>query len=451
MRALSAIVAPAAGLVFCLLPLATGCSPRLANGNAVSASKGESPSAPAPAQVPDSAWTTQMPVIGGVVKCANGKAKLYSCQNAELLSYLPVSMIGGGKLSGVWGWTDTATKREFAIVGRSTGTAFVEITDPVNPKYLVNLAVHEGANPAIWHDMKVYKSHAFIVSDAAGLHGMQVFDLTQLRDVKNAPVEFHETAHYDNVASVHTIIMNEATGFAYNAGSNGGGETCGGGLHMVDVHNPTEPKFAGCYAEPRTGNAGTGYVHDALCVVYHGPDKQYQGREICLNSAETAVSIADVTDKQNPKTISIASYPNVGYTHQGWFTEDQRYFFLDDETDDGAGGDNRTRTIVFDLNDLDDPLVLTEFRGTTNATDHNLYIRGQYMYQSNYTAGLRIVDVSDPKAPKEVGYFDVFPRGADEAGYAGTWSNYPYFSKDGLVAVTSIGEGLFLVQSRVGK
>jgi choice-of-anchor B domain-containing protein len=404
-----------------------------------------------------------MAVTGRAVRCEQGKATIFDCRNVDLLSFLPLNAIGGPAqgavsvggnktrrviLSSLWGWTDSATGREFAIVGRSDGTAFVEVTDPVNPKYLGNLPIHQGARASKWHDMKVYKNHAFIVSDAAGPHGIQVFDLTQLRDVKNAPAEFQETAHYDGVASVHTIALNEATGFAYAAGTSSGGQTCGGGLHMVDVRTPTRPSFAGCYTESRTGN---GYIHETQCVVYRGPDQQHKGKEICLNASVTALGIADVTDKQQPKTIGIATYPNARYTHQGWFTEDQRYVFVNDELDDGAGGVDKTRTIIFDLSDLDEPVLVTEFYGTTAATDHNLYIRGRYMYQSNYQAGLRIIDIADPKNPKEVGYFDTFPDGgADKPGYGdGTWGNYPYF-KSGAVAVTSKQEGLFLVRHRPG-
>ena len=392
----------------------------------------------------DQAAKPAAPIVGGAVKCTNGKISEFECDNVELLSYLPLDAIGGsGKgiiLNDIWGWTDSTTGREFAAVGRSDGTAFVEVTDPVNPKYLGLLPRHEGATVNYWRALKVYKNHAFIASES-GPHGLQIFDMTQLRDVKNAPVEFKETAHYDGIGAAHSVVLNAETGFIYTTGNNSGGETCGGGLHMIDVHTPTKPVFVGCYAEPQTGNSGTGYIHDAECLVYRGPDAQYKGKEICLNSSETALGIADVTDKKNPKTISIATYPNVGYTHQGWFTDDQRYFFLDDEGDNGAGGNDKTRTLVFDLNDLDQPVVLTEFFGVASPPtgDHNLYIRGHYMYQSNYEAGLRIVDVADPKNPKEVGYFDTTNSGE------GSWSNYPYFKND-VAAVTSMDEGLFLVR-----
>jgi choice-of-anchor B domain-containing protein len=182
-------------------------------------------------------------------------------------------------------------------------------------------------------------------------------------------------------------------------------------------------------------------------VTYHGPDSTYTGHEICLGSNETALSITDVTDKKDPKIVSRATYPNVGYAHQGWLTDDQRYFFMDDELDELGGSVKNTRTLVWDLADLDDPTLAKEFMGTTAATDHNLYLKGDRMYQSNYVAGLRVIDISDPANPKEVGYFDTVPFGENSPGFAGTWSNYPFF-KNGVVGVTSRREGLFLVRPR---
>jgi choice-of-anchor B domain-containing protein len=389
-------------------------------------------------------------LTGGEAKCEAGKAGAFECRDADLVSFLPVSAIGGKRgvmLNDIWGWTDTTTNREFAIVGRVDGTSFVEVTDPANPVYLGDLPLTEGAKPNLWRDIKVYKSHAFIVADGAGPHGMQIFDLTQLRDVPDAPVRFKSTAHYDRIHSAHNIVINEATGYAYPVGNSMGGETCGGALHMIDIREPTAPKFAGCYADPATGKARTGYTHDTQCVTYHGLDEQYRGREICFNSSETALGIADVTDKKSPKPISVASYPNVAYAHQGWLTEDHRYFYLDDEGDELAGTAPKTRTLVFDLSDLDDPVVSKEFFGTTPATDHNLYVRGRYMYQSNYVSGLRVIDVNDPVNPVEVGFFDTVPYGENAPGFAGSWSNFPYF-KSGVVAATSMREGLFMIRYR---
>lgn len=390
------------------------------------------------------------PIVGGQVECDGGAAALFDCNNVDMLSFLPIRSIGGERgveLNDIWGWTDPETDREYALVGRVDGTSFVDVTDPSNPVYLGNLPKTEGSPGSTWRDIKVYKNHAYVVADGAANHGMQVFDLTQLRDVADAPVVFEETAHYDRINSAHNIVIDEESGFAYAVGSSGGGETCGGGLHMINIQDPLNPEFAGCFSDPGTGRAGTGYSHDAQCLVYRGPDSKYQGRQICFGSNETALSIADVTDKQSPVAVSSAAYPNVSYTHQGWISEDHRYFYVNDELDELSGNAPETRTLIWDISDLDDPQLVKEYMWGPTASDHNLYIRGNLMYQSNYASGLRIHDISDPENPVEVGYFDTMPVGDNGPGLSGSWSNYPYFAS-GTIAVSSIGEGLFLLRKQ---
>ncbi len=393
-----------------------------------------------------------MAAVGGAdVRCADGKAAGFDCQQVDLLAFVPTAALGakrGIMLNDIWGWTDAASGREFALVGRMDGTAFVEVTNPNQPRYVGELPLHQGATPNLWRDIKVYKDHAYIVADNAGPHGVQVFDLRQLLTAPGPnPVTFTETAHYDKIASAHNIAINEESGFAYPIGNSGGGETCGGALHMIDIREPANPKFAGCYADKSTGNARTGYTHDTQCVTYKGPDGRYQGREICFNASETALGIADVTDKANPKPVAVGSYPNTNYAHQGWLSEDHRYFYLDDEGDELSGAVPRTRTLVWDVTKLDEPVVAKEFLGTTAATDHNLYVRGRYMFQSNYVSGLRVIDITDPVNPKETGFFDTVPTGENVPGFAGSWSNFPYFPS-GTIVVTSMKEGLFIVRHR---
>ncbi|MCA9737102.1 MAG: choice-of-anchor B family protein, partial [Gemmatimonadetes bacterium] len=176
-------------------------------------------------------------------------------------------------------------------------------------------------------------------------------------------------------------------------------------------------------------------------------DEEHAGKEICFGANETHLSIADVTDKSNPVALSRASYPNVAYSHQGWPSDDHKYFFLNDELDELSGTQSRTRTLVWDIQDLDDPILLTEYMGETAASDHNLYVRGNLVYESNYVSGLRILDISDPANPVEVAHFDTVPWGPDAPGFAGSWSNYPYF-QSGNIIVSSMREGLFIVRKR---
>ena len=388
-------------------------------------------------------------ITGGEIACEDGEAAAYDCDHVDLLSFLPREELGAGRgarLNDVWGWTDPETGREYGLVGRMDGTAFVDVTDPYNPRYLGNLAKTEGSRSNTWRDIKVFADHAFVVADGAGQHGMQVFDLTELRGVTE-PREFEATALYTEVGSVHNVAINEQTGFAYLVGSSGSGDTCGGGSHIVDVNDPLNPVFVGCFAHPNTGRSNTGNSHDAQCVIYHGPDEEYRGREICVNSNETALSVADVTDKDNPVAVAKADYPNVAYAHQGWLTEDHRYFYSNDELDEVSGLVEATRTLIWDLADLDDPVMIKQYFSPTKVTDHNLYVRDDRLYMSNNRAGLRVLDISDPENPVELGYFDTTPWSDDESGFDGTWSVYPYF-ESGTVLLSSRREGLFLVRPR---
>lgn len=389
-------------------------------------------------------------VSGGQVDCIDGMAAQFTCSGVELVSYMPVNTLGGShgmQMNDVWGWTDPETGKEWVIAGRFDGTSFIDISDPANPVFVGELPLTEGSNANLWRDMKVYKDHVYIVADNAGEYGIQILDLTILRGLDGSgPVTFEETAHYSEIHSAHNIVINEETGFAYVVGASGGGTTCGGGLHMVDIREPTNPIFAGCFQDMETGRASTGYSHDAQCLIYAGPDETYVGHEICFGANETALSIADVTNKDSTIAISHASYPNISYAHQGWISEDHKFFFLNDELDELSGVE-QTRTLVWDIEDLDDPVLLKEYMGVSTSTDHNLYVRGNYMYQANYVSGLRIIDVRDPANPREVGFFDTAPLGEDAPGFGGAFSTYPFF-ESGTIVVTSMREGLFMLKKR---
>ena len=389
---------------------------------------------------------------GEQVDCEDGMAYAFGCKDVDLVSFISVADISsarGVKMNDLWGWTDPQTNKEYVLAGRNDGTSFIDISNPSFPVYVGDLPKTEGSMGSVWRDIKVYKDHAYVVADGAGSHGMQVFDLRRLRDVAadQMPVTFDATAHYEGIHSAHNIVINEDTGFAYAVGSNSGGETCGGGLHIINIQDPTEPAFAGCFADPETGRSGTGYIHDAQCVIYQGPDTEHQGQEICFSANETALAISDVTDKTNPRALSRASYPNVSYSHQGWLTEDQKYFYMNDETDEFNGLVDRTRTLLWDVQDLEDPLLVKEIFLDSQAIDHNLYIQGNFMYQANYLSGLRILDITDLENPTEIGFFDTVPYGADEPSFGGAWSSYPFF-ESGVIAVTSKAEGVFLVRKR---
>ena len=363
-----------------------------------------------------------------------GMAGPYPCHNVDLLGYIPANVFGGFTTADIWGWTDPETGKEYALVSHSMATSFVDVSDPVNPILIGELPAP--VPNVLWRDVKVYKDHAFIVGDGDFVlpHGIQIFDLTQLREVSNPPVVFSMTARYLGVGNTHNFAINEETGVGYAVGSN----TCNAGLHMIDLNDPTNPVFLGCFS-------ADGYTHDVQCVVYSGPDTEYTGHEICIASNEDTVTIVDVTDKSDSAMLSRQGYAGYGYTHQGSLTEDQSYFILGDELDEQNDGHN-TYSYIWDVSDLNAPIHFSTYVGPTTAIDHNLYVVGDYVFESNYAAGLRILNNGDIANGNltEVAYFDTHPA-SDVNEFVGTWSNYPFF-KSGIVIVSNIEDGLYILK-----
>ncbi len=407
----------------CLLSLAIGCASALAHDDGDG--KG----------------------INGSGGAGSGGGGPYNSRNVQMESHLSLSEIGSLGVSNVlgndvWGWTDSASGREFAIMGLTNGTAFVEVTNPKAPTYLGTLKTTAGTGNKAWRDMKVYKDQAYIVSDGNGAHGVQVFDMTQLLTAgvsdPDSPHYFSEVGIYTGVTNAHNIAINEESGFGYVVGSN----RANGGLHIIDLNGGiggAMPTFAGNFS-------ADGYTHDAQIVNYIGPDADYAGREVAFNSNEDTLTIVDVSDKSSLTQISRTGYPGSEYSHQGWLSEDQRFFFMNDELDE-LRSDTLipTRTRVWDVSNLDNPIYKGYHDGEASTIDHNLYVKGDLMFQANYTSGLRILQINDAANLdfEEFGYFDTFGAN-DNVNFNGAWSVFPYFDS-GTLLVSDRQGGLFVL------
>ena len=368
--------------------------------------------------------------------CLEGFAGNYPCLGYDLLTQISLREFGSNSANDNWGWKDPETEKEYVLLGLDDGTAFIDISDPENPIFLGKLPTASTTSP--WRDVKVFKNHAFIVSEAQN-HGLQVFDLTKLRSVKNFEI-FDSSAILQDFGNAHNIWINEASSFAYVMGSN----LYAGGPVFIDISDPKNPKILGGYSRER-------YTHDAHVVNYIGPDPEFQGKEIFFGSnsdggENNRIVILDVTDKLNPSKISTIDYSGPGYTHQGFLTEDHRYFFLGDELDELQFG-LKTQTRIFDFSSLKEPKLHFKYFSNFPAIDHNGYIVGEYFFLANYSAGLRVIDISEVqnKTIFEKGFFDTYPSD-NNPKFNGVWSIYPFF-ESGVIAISDIDSGLFLVKA----
>jgi choice-of-anchor B domain-containing protein len=385
------------------------------------------------------------------VPCVNGLAGNYPCRNMDLLSFMTLEECGcnpTGNTNDVWGWKSPASGKEYAILGCADVTSFIDVTDPVNPIFIGTLPTHSVSS--LWRDVESLGNWLYVVSEAAG-HGMQIFDLNQLDGVTNAPVLFAETAHYPGFSNCHTVNVDPVSGFVYAYGTN----TVGGGEHIIDVSDPLNPTYAGGYEN-------SGYTHDGFAWTYDGPDADHQGEEIVIacngrsGSDNDILVFVNVTDKTDCVLIGEYNYngeATIGYFHQGWITKNKRYFLMNDELDEMALGNDQqpygTRTHIFNIADLDNVTYEGFYEGNSPAIDHNLYALDQFIYESNYRSGVRVLDairVAESQL-SEVAFFDLYPEN-DNAQFSGTWSNYPYLPS-GIVLATSMYDGMFIVKPTI--
>ncbi|MCH6258404.1 choice-of-anchor B family protein [Puniceicoccaceae bacterium K14] len=375
----------------------------------------------------------------------------FESKNIKLLSQLSLAQTGGthdeATANDVWGWTDPVTGIEYVLLGRSDGVAMIQIEDPQNPIFLGLLPLTPETQTFVNRDVKVYKDNAYVIADN-NVHGLQIFDLTQLRNISEPPVVFTPTNLFLGVEKAHNITINEETGYCYLSGYKLESDTLlpRNGLMVLDLNQEIDsPNFLqGTFKRARLD--GDSYTHDAQVVIYRGPDEQYQGEEIAFCSNAGIFLIVDVSDKSRMREISNATYPEVNYIHQGWLTEDHHYFISNDEHDDDAAG-GFTTTHIWDVSSLDFPRYIGAHVHNTTSKDHNLHIHNGLLYEANYTTGLRILEMTDLENAKleEIAYIDTHPENDDDGIFAGAWGVYPFF-ESGTIAIGDMERGLILVQ-----
>ena len=400
----------------------------------------------------------------------NGKEYEFECDGYDLMGYISLDEMNADSGNDSWGWTDSSTGKEYALMGLDNGTGIIDISIPTSPLYLGKIPT--ATEPSSWRDLKVFNDHVFIVSEAEG-HGMQVFDLKQLRGL-NTKKNFTADYTYTGYGQAHNIAINIETGYAYTAGSGvAGNGRPGFGIHALNISDPSSPVL-------ELQLPDFGYSHDAQIINYKGPDSDYFDKEIYVGSNETKVVFVDVTDKTSPQLISEFFYDDE-YTHQAWLTEDHSFALLGDELDEldkstqpwSLKTNVQTRTIVIDIRDLDNPTLHFNYLSDTEAIDHNGYVLGSNYYLASYTSGMRVIDIIniEQKSFSEVGFFDTHAdnhdhnlikntsnvwsdpgdhdgkKGQEIEAFNGAWNVYPFFKSENII-ISDINSGLFIVKKK---
>ncbi len=355
-------------------------------------------------------------------------ADTFASSGITLKAWFPLASIDAAATSGntCWGYV-SPSGREYAIIGVSSGTGFFDITNPAAP---VKVGFITGPT-SLWRDFKVFGTRVYTVSEGGG--HIQVIDIA---NIDNGVVSLIGTTTDATAAATHTVFINEQSGYLYRCG--GGGN----GLRLYNLNStPNNPQLVGSWPSY--------YVHEAQVVTYtSGP---YAGKEIAFccgglsnGNVESGLYIVDCTNKASPTLLGRILYPSARYSHQGWLTEDRKYFLLGDELDEGAT-QSLTTTYVINVENLANPTYVGLFQNDTPAITHNGYTHQGKFYQANYRSGIRVFDIATPGNPasiNEVAWFDTYPVD-DGASFNGLWACYPYYPS-GTVIGSDLERGLFV-------
>jgi len=355
----------------------------------------------------------------------------FASQGIDLLSHIPLSGFSPvpGNGNSCWGYV-SPSGREYALMGLANQIAFVEITNPAAPVIRGSIA-HTNS---LWADVKSHGAYAYVCNEAGG--GIQIINMTNI----DAGVVTLVGTITGSGATNHTLAVDNASGFLYACGSN----LNSGSLIAYNLANPAAPVEAGRWT---TAQGGV-YIHEAQVMTYTtGP---YAGKQIAFTfCGGDGLKIVDVTNKSAMSLMATNLYPSLNYCHQGWLNDDKTLLYVNDEIDGPAEGVPYDLTRVFNVTNLTTPTLVGTFSaGVPGAIDHNLYVRGRYIYQSNYTSGLRILDLqTNPLAPTEVAWIDTYPSNNNPT-YDGTWNNWPFYPS-GTIIISDIQEGLFVVRANL--
>lgn len=384
--------------------------------------------------------------------CVGNVSAGFACQGVSLASHMSLQQLQPTSARGndVWGFFDLNTGREYAFMGLQTGVAVVDITDPDAPEQVGAAS----GSASTWRDIKVYqlydpaarrwRAYAYATADS-------VPDLLLVLDLSALPNRVERVDYPSDFRAAHNAYLVNAdytfglaqTTEAPQLGVAGAGISAGN-YRLYSLSNPRSPQLL---------NVSTaGYAHDLASF----PVKDARKNSQCVNAQaqaqcqvmsdfnENTVDVWDITNPSSPQRLASQPYTNSAYVHSGWWTEDGRFLLVHDELDEQNLGLNTT-VRVFDMADLRAPLLAGSWVGPTRATDHNGYVKGNRYYISNYRAGLTVLDLSDPRNPARIGFFDTHPA-TNDPGFDGSWGVYPFFAS-GVIAIGDISNGLYIVRN----
>lgn len=355
-------------------------------------------------------------------------SQTYPALNIKLLAHLDPETDATGedgrKYSSCWGWYQATKNKEYAIIGSSAKTYFIDVTSPANPVIVDSvLAVRQGCT---WREIKTYQNYCYIVSDDSKPNTFQIVDMQYLPD--SVHVVHNDSSYFSRS---HTIFVDNDNLYCGAVTSKDG---ISDNMRVYNLSNPEVPVLMRVLNQDFPS---VNFVHD----MYVRNDTVY------ASCGYQGFLVFKYNGTSNPFT-SLALYTNyvqTGYNHSSWQTDNRKTMVFTDEVPKGLCAK------VIDVQDLNNITLVDTIRSHLGATAHNPYIVGNsWCWLASYQDGLYLYDISTPSDTRIYGYFDSHPQhGINDNfstnAYRGNWGAYPYLPSKIIIA-TDMQNGVFILE-----
>ncbi len=332
---------------------------------------------------------------------------------------LAVASPGNLNLQYSGSWAMAVDGREIVVVGGAANILFFDVTNPETP---VLKADFPGTWTTVWREFRSYKNRIYAVSDNTN-EGMMIFDLTHAAD--SIVRTYWSTEFFDKA---HSITLDTVSGHIYLNGGN-----AGQGIIVLDAsQNPDKPTFLGHPDIPG------GYVHDSYV----------RGDTLYCSSGYDGYYVLDFRNATAPTLIS--SISTGGYNHNSWLTLDGKYAYYTEEVPRGLPIHCVDLTDLTTTGDMEIALAFLDNLQAPNdsvklAISHNVYIKNNLLFNSQYEDGLLVYDISVPTSPVLKAHYDTHPQNTAYNGYFGNWGNYPWLPS-GTIVACDMQNGMYLLR-----
>ena len=326
----------------------------------------------------------------------------------------------------IWGYA--ANGREYAIMGSSTGTNFIDVTNPAQPRR-VDYVEGRISTGAVWRDYKTYAHYAYGVADGWGGNSLQVFDLQYLPDSVHLVYDsdtLSVSAHTCFIEGERLYLVNNKRFWAAPYGD----------CDILSLADPTRPRYLATITLPQN-------------VVNTGGHALMARRDtLFFSGGYGGIFVYDARNPLAPTLIKRFGDQSGGiYNHTAWTTTTNKLLVMEEEVPTGRP------LQVFDMSDMTAPRFVSSFNTVGGATPHNqFFVQDRYLVSSWYQDGGQVGDLQNPATPTRVGYYDTFPdndstnvpgSGLGYDGYKGCWGAYPYLPSGNILS-SDITHGLFV-------